>query len=225
MIDAVDGIEVPPEVVETKQLVLADLDLVDAEVGLAMSILYEATDHDVESLQILDEAEIIDEVLGHLENALALCEEASSLLSLMYEKPTSVYVDIKPGSCPNPLNMKSGGLLPVAILGTEDFDVTAIDPSSVKLSRDPVSCFAEPIRWSYEDVATPFDGESCDCHDYDGDGYLDLTLKFDTQELVSCLALESLVAGEPVPLTLTGNLMEEHGNTPIEGQDCILILK
>jgi hypothetical protein len=226
MISAVEGIEVPPEVEEIKELVIANLDLVDAEVGLAMSILVEAaSDYDGEAVEVRDHSDVIDEVLAHLENALVLCEEASSLLSLMYEKPTSVYVDIKPGSCPNPLNKKSEGLLPVAILGTKDFDVTAIDPSSIKLSRDPVSCFAEPIRWSYEDVATPFDGERCDCHDHDGDGYLDLTLKFDIQELVSCLALESLVAGQPVPLTLTGNLTEEHSNTPIEGQDCILILK
>ena len=28
-----------------------------------------------------------------------------------------ITVDIKPGSCPNPLNLKSNGVLPVAILG------------------------------------------------------------------------------------------------------------
>lgn len=134
-----------------------------------------------------------------------------------------VFVDIKPGSCPNPLNLKSKGVLPVAVLGTEDFDVATIDPSTIRLTRESVECYVEPLRWSYEDVATPFDGELCDCHDLNGDGYMDLTLKFDTQELVNCLALEE-VAGETIPLTLTGNLKEEEGGTPITGQDCVRIL-
>ena len=119
--------------------------------------------------------------------------------------------------------MKNNGLLPVAVLGTMDFDVTTIDPGTIRLTREPVDCFVQPICWSYEDVATPFEGELCDCHDLNGDGYMDLTLKFDTQELVSCLALEE-VAGETIPLTLTGNLKEEDG-MPIEGQDCVRVLK
>jgi hypothetical protein len=49
-----------------------------------------------------------------------------------------VPVDIKPGSCPNPINTKSKGVLPVTIAGTEDFDVTMIDPASVRLLADPV---------------------------------------------------------------------------------------
>ena len=136
-----------------------------------------------------------------------------------------VYVDIKPGSCPNPLNKKSKGVLPVAVLGTEDFDVTAIDPETIQLNRSCEGCVGvAPIRWSYEDVATPFTGELCDCHDLDGDGILDLTLKFDTQDLVEKLDLCPL-DGQTIPLTITGNLKEENGGTPIEGEDCIWILK
>ena len=134
-----------------------------------------------------------------------------------------VEIDIKPGSCPNPLNVKDKGVLPVAVLGTMDFDVTTIDPGTIRLTREPVDCFVQPIRWSCEDVATPFEGELCDCHDLNGDGYMDLTLKFDTQELVSCLALEE-VAGETIPLKLTGNLKEEAGGTPITGEDCVRVL-
>ena len=63
-----------------------------------------------------------------------------------------VDVDIKPTSCPNPLNVKSGGVLPVAILGTEDFDVAEIDASTVQLAG------VSPLRWSIEDVAAPCPG-------------------------------------------------------------------
>ncbi len=65
----------------------------------------------------------------------------------------SVAVDIKPGSCPNPLNVESKGMLPVAILGSEDFDVTDIDIAPTRLAGVP------PIRSSLEDVAGPVVGD------------------------------------------------------------------
>lgn len=136
-----------------------------------------------------------------------------------------VFIDIKPGSCPNPLNVKSKGVLPVAVLGTEDFDVTDIDPETILLTREGYEGYVvTPIRWSYEDVATPFEGEECDCHDLDGDGYLDLTLKFKTRELVDVLDLED-EAGNMILLILTGNLKEEEGGKSIIGSDCIKVLK
>jgi hypothetical protein len=129
------------------------------------------------------------------------------------EGPQLVPVDIKPGSCPNPLNVKSKGVLPVAILGSEDFDVTTIDVASIRLAD------VSPIRSSCEDVAAPvIDGQECECTTEGPDGYLDLTLKFKTQEIVQ--ALGEVVNGEVLFLTLTGELSDE---TPIEGADCIVI--
>lgn len=136
----------------------------------------------------------------------------------------SVYIDIKPGSCPNPLNRKSKGVLPVAICGTDEFDVTTIDPDTIQLTREGVEGYVEPLRWSYEDVATPYTGgEGCGCHELNGDGYMDLSLKFSTLEVVDNLELV-LVAGETIPLIVTGNLKEEYDGTAIEGQDCIWVL-
>ena len=153
-------------------------------------------------------------------------DEMVTGVQVLYYKPIiQVYVDIKPSSCPNPLNLKSKGVLPVAVLGTEDFDITTIDPSTIQLSREGFEDIeVTPLRWSYEDVATPFEGELCDCHEEGADGYMDLTLKFDTQELVEALGLSD-EAGNTIPLTLTGNLKEEDGGTPIEGEDCILVSK
>lgn len=65
------------------------------------------------------------------------------------QPPVLLHVDIKPRSCPNPLNVKSQGILPVAILGTGDFDVSKIDPRTVLLEGVP------PIRNSIEDVCAP----------------------------------------------------------------------
>jgi len=139
------------------------------------------------------------------------------------QEEVPVPVDIKPESCPNPLNVKSKGVLPVAILGTEDFDVTQIDPATIELEG------VAPLRWDLEDVATPYEPfvgkEDCmeDCIIDGPDGFLDLTLKFDTQEVVD--ALGEVFDGECLPLTLTGNLSEEFGGTPIVGEDVVLILK
>jgi len=136
----------------------------------------------------------------------------------------SVAIDIKPESCPNPLKLKGKGVLAVAILGTDDFDVTQIDPTTVKLSREGIEEEVSPLRWAYEDVATPFEGELCDCHILGPDGWLDLTLKFKAQELVVDLELNE-VAGDTILLILTGNLMEEFGGTLIGGGDCVWILE
>lgn len=135
----------------------------------------------------------------------------------IYEIPTliEVDVDIKPGSCPNPLNVNSKGVLPVAILGTEDFDVEEIDPGSILLEG------VSPLRWSYEDVATPYDETGCeDCTEAGADGYPDLTLKFDTQEVVA--ALGAVTDGECIELTLTGNL---YSGIEFSGGDFVKIIK
>jgi len=131
-----------------------------------------------------------------------------------------VDIDIKPASCPNPLNLKNKGVLPVAFLGTEEFDVTTIDPATVILWRVGYTGHVVPLRWAYEDVATPFEGEPCDCHVLGPDGYLDLILKFDVPELVATLELDDAV-GQTIPLTLDGWLMD--GVTHIRGEDCIRV--
>ena len=128
-----------------------------------------------------------------------------------------VPIDIKPQSCPNPLNVKSQGVLPVAILGTGKFDVNDIDPASVKL--EGISC----AKWAIEDVATPYEHigipDCLDCGTAGSDGIFDLVLHFDTQEII--LALGDIEDGACIALTLTGNLLD---GTPIEGKDLVLIL-
>ena len=147
-----------------------------------------------------------------------------------------VPIDIKPQSCPNPLNVKSQGVLPVAILGPVDFDVNDIDPASVKL--EGVSC----IKWAIEDVTTPYEPigiPGClDCSTAGSDGFLDLILHFNTQDIIYKLESDNSSAGdielledvapadiedgECVALTLTGSLVND---TPIKGEDSVLILR
>lgn len=125
-----------------------------------------------------------------------------------------VALDIKPQSCPNPLNVYSRGVLPVAILGSEDFDVSTIDAVSVRLNG------VAPIRHSYEDVTAPVvDANDCNCTTDGPDGYVDLTLKFRTQAIVDTLG--DVNDGDVLTLTVEGVLTDE---TPIDGSDCVSII-
>jgi hypothetical protein len=124
-----------------------------------------------------------------------------------------VAVDIKPGSCRNPVNVYSRGVLPIAVLGSADLDVSDINAASVRLNGVPA------IRYGYEDVGTAvLNGEECECSRDGGDGYLDLTLKFETQEIVSTFG--EVNDGDVLALSVSGVLVDE---TPIEGSDCIVI--
>jgi hypothetical protein len=126
---------------------------------------------------------------------------------------TQLYVDIKPGSCPNPYNTKSMGKLPVAILGSGDFDVYDIDPATVMLEGVPL------CKYSYEDVATPVvDGEPCECNELGGDGYTDLVVHFVRPTLTD--ALGTVTDAELREVVLTASL---YGGEIVSGSDCLLI--
>lgn len=129
--------------------------------------------------------------------------------------PVKVSVDIKPQSCPNPVNVKSKGVLPVAILGSDVLDVNDIDLDTILLEG------VGPLRGSYEDVAAPVTDETeCACTLEGADGYMDLTMIFTTQEVIT--ALGEMFDGETWMLNVTGYLKD---GTPIEGADCIIIKK
>jgi hypothetical protein len=142
-------------------------------------------------------------------------EYASQEVCVEVVEPSSYGLDIKPTSCPNPLNVKSGGVLPVAILGTEVADVYDIDPETILLEG------VEPLRWLIADVAAPVvDPEYCECTTDGPDGYMDLTLKFRKQDIVA--ALGPVEDDDLIPLVLTA---ETYDGAAVEASDCVWILK
>jgi len=128
----------------------------------------------------------------------------------------TINLDIKPTSCPNPFYIRALGVLPVAILGTDDFDVMTVNPASVQLEG------VAPLRWDFEDVSTPVGpgGDTCECTTLGADGYMDLTLKFDHQAIAA--ALGAVQDREVRVLTLTGMT---YDGIPIMGEDCVIVLK
>ncbi len=115
-----------------------------------------------------------------------------------------VAIDIKPAGCPNPFNVGAMGVLPVAILGTASFDVTTVDPTSVRLKGVPA------LRSALEDVATPYTGPLVNATSRTSagpDGFTDLVLHFDDQAVSA--ALGTATDGQVLIFTLTGNLLPQ----------------
>ncbi|MCH8153074.1 MAG: hypothetical protein IH830_11980 [Planctomycetes bacterium] len=159
---------------------------------------------------------------GHDDNGSSAANEAGTPLEPLAN------LDIKPGSCPNSFNRNSHGVLPVALVGTESFDVMEVDLSTVELSRaDGVGGSVAPNEGppgphsEFEDVATPFEGELCNCHDLEGDGATDLSMKFRTDDVVAALLLNDLPAGDLVELVVSGTLLD---GTPFSASDCIRLV-
>lgn len=147
-------------------------------------------------------------------------DESWAIDNLEISLELEVAVDIKPGSCPNPINIDSKGTLPVAILGTDTLDVSSIDPATVQLEG------VSPLRWSFEDVSTPYvpmtgKQDIYDCTMDGPDGYIDLVLKFKTQEVIA--AIGTVYDGDVLVLQLTGNLSGEFGGTGFFGEDVVRI--
>jgi hypothetical protein len=74
-----------------------------------------------------------------------------------------IQIDVKPGGWPNSINLASEGVVPVAVLTTDDFDASTVNPSSVRFAG------AAPVHWAAKDV--------------DSDDDTDLILHFKTQDL------------------------------------------
>jgi hypothetical protein len=110
--------------------------------------------------------------------------------------------------------------IPIAVLGTTDFEVGEVDPATVRLSREESATEVEPLGWRYADVGTPLIGGVCACHKLRGDGIDDLEFEFLIEDLVVAFDLESH-SGEIVPLVLVGNLMTGEA---IEGVDCAFVV-
>ena len=155
-------------------------------------------------------------------------DETNNVVQRAVEVTSCADIDIKPGSCPNPLNRNSHGVLPVALVGSANFDATMVNVSSVRLSRaDGVGGEVAPNEGPpgphsvFADVATPFDGEPGDCHELEGDGIVDLSMKFRTDQVVAALQLNEVDYGE-LELIVTGQLLD--GTEFTSAGDCIRLV-
>ncbi len=93
----------------------------------------------------------------------------------------NVVIDIKPGSERNPVNLRSKGIIPVAILTTESFDATQVAWESVEFGPAGATEFHEQSH----------------VKDADGDGDADVVLHFRTSDTgMLCTDTEATLTGE-----------------------------
>ena len=112
-----------------------------------------------------------------------------------------VVIDIKPGTEENCVNINDHGVIPVAIMGTADFDVTQVDPGTCRLQGMSVKMAGKSNKLL------------CNYLDINNDGYDDLLLIIEDSD-------GNFVEGQ-ANATLSGNL---YDGTPIEGADYICIV-
>jgi len=146
----------------------------------------------------IDEVAIFNRVLTteEIQQLYQNCLHGQGYLTIL------VGIDIKPGSYPNAINLGSHGLIPVAILSSEDFDATEVDPETVELAGSGVAVRGKSNKYMAHE------------EDVSGDGLIDLVVK---------VATENLIPGDFQDgyAILTG---ETFGGEQIKGEDEITIV-
>ncbi|MCM3904970.1 MAG: S8 family serine peptidase [Pyrinomonadaceae bacterium] len=106
-----------------------------------------------------------------------------------------VALDIHPDGLPNPIDPRSKGVIPVAILTTETFNASIVNPTTIRFGATGTE--AAPVQSALEDV--------------DGDGDIDMILHFKTQNT-------AIQCGK-TSASLTGQTFDGRA---IEGSDSIV---
>lgn len=148
----------------------------DVTVEVAYSPLDEGTDGGtlVIGSNDIDEADVIVSLYGNGVTGSGVIE---------------VDIDIMPGSPKNSINLKGKGVIPVAILTTDTFDATVVDPMPVEFGPD--GAIEAHGTGHIEDI--------------DGDGDFDLLLHFNTRDTgIACEDTAASITGE----TFNGQLIE-----------------
>ncbi len=127
-------------------------------IGSEAAAVRQLTDGHIDEVQIFNRALTGEEILYEfLAGSAGKC------------KFIWVDIDIKPGSYPNSINLGSHGSIPVAILSSEEFDATTVDPETVTLAGSGVAVRGKGNKFmAHED-------------DVNGDGLVDLVVQVETE--------------------------------------------
>lgn len=134
--------------------------------------------------------------------AMTPTDHLNGKLRMTRTETTKVDIDVKPGSDPNSINLDSNGLIPVAILSSQDFDATNVDPDTVMLAGAGVELRGKGSKYMAHE------------EDVNGDGLVDLVVQIGTANLDPGIFQDGYVI-------LTG---ETFDNVSFEGEDEINIV-
>lgn len=112
----------------------------------------------------------------------------------------SVGIDIMPGGNHNAINLRAQGPLPVAILGSANFNVADVDPMTVTLAGSSVVTKKNGLPMASED-------------DVNGDGFMDLVLHVSRADLqLTAADTEATLAGKT------------NGGMAFQGKDSVKVI-
>jgi hypothetical protein len=123
-----------------------------------------------------------------------------------YVEPSTaveVGIDIRPGSSQNNVNLRSNGVVQVAILGSADLDVSTVDLTTVAVAGAPARRNGNGTVVSQS-------------RDVNGDGRTDVVVEVRTSQMQ--------LDGSSTSAELTGNLTSGAGGTAIHGSDSVRIV-
>ncbi len=104
----------------------------------------------------------------------------ASLAPRIAEAVLDIEIDIKPGSDPNGVNPRSKGVIPVAVLGSVNFDATQVDFSTVEFGPDG----ATPVH----------DGH---VEEVNNDDFIDMVFHFRSRDTgIACGDTEATLTGQ-----------------------------
>ncbi len=132
------------------------------------------------------------------------------LSAISEEEILEVTIDIKPGSYPNSINLRSKGVIPVAILSEPDFDATSVDPNTVELAGASVVKRGKGNKFMAHK------------EDVNEDGLLDLVVQVVTADSDASLLEE--VEEDNVIYTYAVLTASTYDGQDIEGRDEITIV-
>ncbi len=154
---------------------------------------------------------------GIFESAFGSCEEEVAFNSdadpngdgcvtifdqeILFQPYIEIQIDIKPGSDPNSINLGSAGVIPVAILSTQSFDATTVDPQTITLSGASVKLAGKSAKYLAHK------------EDVNGDGLTDLVCQVYTAQFF-------IEAGSSIAV-LEGTT---YDGTSIHGEDIVQIV-
>ncbi len=144
------------------------------------------------------------ELTGFYENGEYFELQFFGTITMYLQYPTpDVLIDIKPGGNPNTINLRSKGVLPVAILSSEEvgneFDATTIDLSTVQLAGAGVAVRGKNKKYMAHK------------EDINGDGLTDLVVQIEIKNLNP----DKLEDGSAILTAQTTNGVEIRGSDKI----------